>query len=254
MKKSSHKFSNLIDVHSHILPQMDDGSKSPEMSLRMLRASASQGVRCIAATPHFYAVRDYPEHFLSKREKRMASLLEVTQPGMPVVIPGAEVMYFDGITEMSELPKLRIGRSKALLIEMPFRKWSNRVIEDIFELNSRREYRIILAHIERYLDFGNESAVEQLAENGILMQTNAEFFSGYWNLRRAVKMLNAGWIHLLGSDCHDTVTRPPNLSEACNMIADKLGKEVVESLMKRSLKVLLTEDTHSGLHKTGMRV
>lgn len=254
MKRSYNKFNNLIDVHSHILPEMDDGSTSLDMSFRMLLASANQGVRCIVATPHFYAARDYPDHFLSKREKRMASLLEVTRPGLPVVIPGAEVMYFEGITEMAELTKLRIGRSKALLIEMPFRKWSNRVIEDILELNSRREYRIILAHIERYLDFRNEGSVEKLAEEGILMQSNAEFFTGFWDLRRAMKLLNAGKIHMLGSDCHDTISRPPNIPDACKVIADKLGKEAVEVLMKRSLKVLMTEDTHSNVHKTEMRL
>lgn len=254
MKKNVYKFSSLIDLHSHVLPEMDDGSISFEMSYRMLTAAAEQGVRCIAATPHFYPTRDYPRHFLEKRQKRLETLRKISDPKLPLVLPGAEVRYFDGITEMEELPKLRIGRSKALLIEMPFGEWSSRMTEDILELNRRQEYCVILAHIERYLGFGNEKAIERLASENVLFQANAEFFNGFFSSRRAVKMVDFGRIHFLGSDCHNLTTRPPNLADACAVIASMLGKETVDRIMKQSIKVLLSEDHPSdgGKHERGL--
>ena len=65
----------MTDIHSHILPGMDDGSRSTEESLAMLAASAAQGVRAIAATPHFYAMENSPEEFLARRAAAVARLL-----------------------------------------------------------------------------------------------------------------------------------------------------------------------------------
>ena len=75
----------MIDLHSHILPEMDDGSKDAEMSHKMLDEMAAQGVKTVAATPHFYATRDLPEAFLERRAKAVERLGEL-RPDAPRVI------------------------------------------------------------------------------------------------------------------------------------------------------------------------
>lgn len=234
-------YGKLIDFHSHILPNMDDGSSSVEMSLQMIQTSFQQGVYAIVLTPHFYASKDYPDHFFKKRSRLLKELNFRRRFPVPLLIAGAEVQYFEGITAMTELPQMRIEKSSGLLIEMPCRAWSGRMIDDILELNNRAEYQVILAHIERYLGDQKESVIRKLVEAGILMQSNASFFKGTFSKRKALYMLENGMIHLLGSDCHNMTSRPPNLEEACDVIAKKLGTKMVKTIMNRGFQVLLKE-------------
>ncbi len=86
----------MTDMHCHILPGMDDGSRSAAESLSMLEASAAQGVDRIVATPHFYAGENSPEVFLSRREHAYERLKAVWRPGLPEIALGAEVCWFAG--------------------------------------------------------------------------------------------------------------------------------------------------------------
>lgn len=220
----------LIDFHTHILPGIDDGSQSLEESLRMIEISAAQGVGCIALTPHFYATRENPERFIEKREKAFGLLKASLPSGSPILLPGAEVEYFEGISEVQELDRFRIGNSCGLLVEMPFCHWTNRMIRDIIDLNNRKGYSVILAHIERYLKFQKIDAIYHLVENGILIQSNANSFLSRLKAGKLLRMIDDGVIHLLGSDCHNLTTRPPNLKEAYGIVAKKLGGDVVERM------------------------
>lgn len=234
-----------IDFHTHILPNMDDGSTSVEMSMQMIQRSLRQGVFCIVLTPHFYASRDNPKHFFEKRKSRIDLLKANLQYGIPLILAGAEVQYFEGITAMRELPQMRIEKSPVLMIEMPMCKWSNRMISDIVELNSRGEYQVILAHVERYLQHQNLAAVRQLAASGVLMQVNADFFTGFLNSRKALQMLDEGLIHILGSDCHNITSRPPNLGDAYDFIERKRGSEVVNKIMNNGFRLLAAQQYYN---------
>ena len=87
--------SNIIDFHSHILPGMDDGSKSVEMSVEMLNREAEQGIRKVIATPHFYPWSEHPEQFLARRDTAAAKLRKAMEMRnhLPEVIMGAEVNF-----------------------------------------------------------------------------------------------------------------------------------------------------------------
>ncbi len=230
-----------VDFHSHMLPAMDDGSASLDESLSMLRKSAADGITDVVLTPHFYARADNPAHFLEKRSRRMAQLAEAVcaqLPEAPRLIPGAEVRYFEGITEMEDLPRMRVGETKCLLVEMPFVPWTERMLGDVIELAGRRELTVILAHIERYPDARRRDVRELLLSHGVLMQANGEAFLGRFRSREMMKLLAEGQIHLLGSDSHNTATRPPNLGEAHAAIAKKLGAVAVEALNRRAVALL----------------
>ncbi len=228
----------MVDFHSHILPGMDDGSKSLSESAKLLQDSYRQGIDLIAATSHFYAFENSPEAFLTRRNRAWAKLSNVLTEDMPTIRLGAEVQYFEGICHVPELRMLRLDGTRLLLLEMPFSRWSRRAVMDVVELNQRDEFQVLLAHVERYWKDQPESVWEQLLDEGILMQAIASFFLVCKTKRRALKMLETGQIHLLGSDCHNTETRPQRLREAVKVIQAKLGHAAINRMNQLSLEIL----------------
>lgn len=233
----SSTFGKRIDFHTHILPDMDDGSRSVEMSLQMLEASVQQGVGVIVLTPHFYPTSDDPQHFLAKRDARMALLKSHYPQKKPLLLAGAEIQYFEGLSSMQQLPLMRMEHSRGLLIEMPMGKWTQRMLQDLLELNRQGDCQVILAHIERYLPFDNLRAIRQLAAGGVMMQLSSDAFSGWLHAGRALRLFDEGLWHILGSDCHNMTSRPPNLSDAYDCIERKRGAAAVRQIMDNSLRL-----------------
>lgn len=145
----------MIDFHTHILPEMDDGSESVEESIQMLELSAQQGVKWMVATPHFYADREDPKTFLERRHEAHVRLEQGIggRENLPKIMLGAEVRYYEGISQSRELQKLKIEDSNLLLLEMPFIPWSDRMLHELVLAQKRSGLQIVLAHIERYLSF-----------------------------------------------------------------------------------------------------
>ncbi len=220
----------MIDLHSHVLPAIDDGAKDTEESARMLSMLASQGVDTVCATPHFYANAESVEHFIEKRARALEELCGSLEGQGPRIILGAEVKYYPGIGKLDQLLKLRIGESKLLLLEMPFSKWTEYTVRELVELSTRSGVQIVLAHIERYMKMQSDDTWRRLYECGILMQVNASFITGMLTRRRAMSMLCGHGIHFIGSDCHNTTTRAPNIGAAYSMIEKKLGESCILDL------------------------
>lgn len=220
----------MIDFHSHILPGVDDGSASVEESLKMLSMLAEQGVDTVVATPHFYPGRMTAEDFLRNRDAAYKKLCESDLTGLPRVILGAEVKYYDSIRRMQELELLCAGDSGVLLLEMPFEKWSEMTLKEVATLSRSGRVTVVLAHIERYLPFQPHSAWERLFESGVLTQVNASFFTRRFTRRKALNMLGTGMINVIGSDCHNTTTRQPLIGKAAEIIADRYGPRCLDHI------------------------
>ena len=219
-----------IDWHSHILPGIDDGSRNVEESISLLNSQMAQGVKVAIATPHFYANDESVESFVYKRSKAF-ELLKAELPETSLEIRlGAEVKYYEGISRLDGLKDLRIEESKILLLEMPMIKWTEYMLRELVELSGKNDIRIVLAHIERYMRFQKQDVWERLLESGILMQTNASFFTSITSKRKALSLLQGGMIHLIGSDCHNMASRPPKLSKASEVIQKKLGHEYINQM------------------------
>lgn len=200
----------MIDFHTHILPCVDDGSDSIKTSLSMLRAEARQGISTVLLTPHYYASENSPQIFLERRQRAWQILKPYLWQELPQIHLGAEVQYFEGICSAEDVHNLRIEGSDLLLLEMPFCRWSERVVEDVLELSEWENTRIVLAHIERYMAMQPKEIWRQLRQRGILMQCNVSFFDRWRTRHKAMSMLSAGEIQFLGSDCHDMKARRPN--------------------------------------------
>ena len=217
----------MIDFHSHVLPGIDDGSKSVEMSLEMLAALKLQGADTVCATSHFYATQRSPERFLFRRQEAWEKLAPLLPPEAPTVLLGAEVLYFPGISHMAELPQLCLQGTNILLLEMPFDAWGEYYTREVRELARSGDFTILLAHVERYFFKQPISVWNEFLEYGVLMQSNAEFFLPFRTKRKALKMLDEGYIHLLSSDAHNMSTRAPCLDRARGVIEKHRGDEVL---------------------------
>ena len=220
----------MIDLHSHVLPGVDDGSRDLQMTRQMLEEMARQGIETVVATPHFYALSDTPEAFLQRRAAALEQVASL-QGDFPEILPGAEVAYFDSMSRSGVLDQFRLGNSSLVLIEMPFCQWTKRMIREMSEMRLLTGLTPVLAHVDRYCRKGQFlSFQEQLQESGVLFQCNAGAFLKFFSRRWALQQLKAGSIHFLGSDAHNLTTRPPKLQEAAQIIQKKLGAETLDSL------------------------
>ena len=220
----------LTDWHSHVLPAMDDGAKTVEDSLAMLSMLSAQGIERVCATPHFYANSDSVGSFLDRRAEAGEKLGARLGEDAPRILLGAEVKYYPGISRMERLEELRLGESRLLLLEMPFSRWTEYTQRELYELSGRGDIKIVLAHIDRYLGMQADDVWRRLYECGILMQVNASFIRGIFSRRRAIEMLAGHGIHFIGSDCHNTTSRAPDIGSAYSLIEKKLGAECIEDL------------------------
>lgn len=213
----------MIDWHTHILPEMDDGSHCVAESISMVNMQAAQGVSTIIATPHFYANHDTVSSFLDRRDKTYGLLKAELPREAPDIKLGAEVLYYQGISRLEGLMALRIEGSKLLLLEMPMTEWTEHMIKELTELSGKGGIRLVLAHVERYFGMQKQAVWERIFDSGILIQSNASFFTSFTSKRKAISLLKKGKIHFVGSDCHNMTSRPPQIGRAFEIIRKKLG-------------------------------
>ena len=213
----------MLDFHSHILPKMDDGSKSTEMSMEMLRASKKQGIDAIVSTSHFYGYNEDPEHFLKRREHAYQKLVPLLSDTEPEIILGAEILYYPGIAHSEDIAELAIQGTDLLLIEMPFIPWSEKIFDELLTLQYGTRKQIVLAHVERYKSMQKKDIYNRLFEQPFLFQCNAEAFGSFSTRRLALSLMKEGLLHFLGTDCHNTDSRRPNMDDARKVIEKKLA-------------------------------
>lgn len=222
----------MIDIHSHILPQMDDGSSSVEESISLIEQLQQQGVDTLCATPHFYAQREDPASFIKRRQESFGKIAGYVQKNHIDFHVGAEVRYFLNISRMDPAltEGLLISGTRLLLLEMPFTKWTDTMIEEVLDLNTH--YQVVLAHIERYFHWNplRSSVWQELEEEGVLFQVNAEDLCSWKPGHALLKMMHQHRICFVASDTHNLTTRPPRFDQASLILHKKLQTEDLDYL------------------------
>jgi protein-tyrosine phosphatase len=194
-----------VDMHSHFIPGIDDGAKTMEDSLNMLREMRALGYRKVITTPHIMSdgYKNTPEIILSGLEKLKQA---VKNAGIEIQVEAAAEYYFDYDFEKS-LPqknKLTFG-NKYLLWELSFMNKPDNINEVVFEMITQG-YRPVLAHVERYPFWQHDFArYEDLMSRGVLLQLNINSISGHYGMptkKAAEWLIDHDMISFLGSDCH----------------------------------------------------
>lgn len=234
----------LYDLHGHFLPGMDDGCKTVEESIQVLKSSWSQGVRAMFATPHYYP-RESVDAFLKRRKAAAMALWAHVQKAnveVPVICLGAEVAYRSGIVYEEQLAQLCLGHSNYLLLELPFVRWSSEVLRDVYAIQNVRGITPVLAHIERYFGLQDKATIADILDSEVLIQMNGEYLLNSKTRRRGRILLESGAVQLLGSDCHNMTKRPPNLGQAASYLEkrgmdatlyqiSRLGREIFQQAL-----------------------
>lgn len=231
----------ITDFHSHILPGIDDGSQSLDESIALLQMEREQGVYRIIATPHFYAHHDNLDHFLERRTHAEQLLREeiAKHSDLPEVLIGAEVSYFSGMSSSDAVEKLAIGNSKCILVEMPFSKWTDSMYAELQNIYDRRGLTPIIAHLDRYINrFSVRGVLRRLEALPVIIQCNAEAFLDKHTSSMMLSMLKNGKIHVLGSDCHNTSSRSPNLGDAMQLICKKMKESEIDDILRNADAIL----------------
>lgn len=229
---------NIIDFHSHILPGIDDGSQNTETSVQMLESLAAQGVTVIIATPHFHADKMALKSFLKNRGAAYNVIQSAAAKRGIHLIPGAEVAFFTGIGDAGGLEQLTIAGTSLLLLEMPFRAWNGSDIREVEKLLNHGLMPII-AHIERFYPYQrNKRIMDALLSLPVLVQVNSEALFNRKTKHLSLELFRRGKAQLLGSDCHNMRSRPPNLAEGRRIIEKKIGRPYLEQMDRLGAEVL----------------
>ncbi len=215
----------MIDLHSHILPGVDDGPATMKESLEVARRAAEDGVRVIAATPHVRS--DYPTD-PATMERLVAELRHaVREAGIPLdVRPGGEVAidWLDRLA-VDDLPRFGLGGSPHyLLLEFPYTGWPLSLHEWVFRLVTR-EIVPVIAHPERNAEVqGNPEGLRPLVDAGALVQVTAASLDGRTgrsSQSTGFELIRRGLAHVLASDAHAPSVRDGGLSDAVEALGDR---------------------------------
>jgi protein-tyrosine phosphatase len=217
----------ITDFHAHILPAMDDGSRSPEESIKMLKQLRLKGVERVVATPHFYPKQEDPDCFLKRRAESCLMLssaikfAELSDGEIPEICIGAEVAYYSGMSLSRRIKELCIKGTNVMLLEMPFCKWTDSVVGEVCKMQREMGIQIVLAHVDRYFNFFDKATLFQLKTNRVMLQVNSDPFLRFFSGRRVLKLVQMARVDVLGSDMHNLESRPANIDAAMRVIKEK---------------------------------
>lgn len=230
----------MIDLHCHVLPGIDDGPSTLEGSLALARAAQAAGIDTLVATPHVSShYPNDPDTIARLVDELNAHLLE--QEVSLEVLPGAElaITHIPQI-EPSQLSRLGLGGGRWLLVEPPFAPIVPG-LEGMLLALLEQGHSVVLAHPERCAAFHRDPRMlETLVDAGALLSITAGSLAGRFGeqaRRFALELARKGMIHNVTSDAHDSVKRPPGMTEGIGRarlapLADWLTEEVPAAILR----------------------
>ena len=199
----------MTDCHSHILPEMDDGSDSIEMSCSMLELLRHRE-KSVAA-------------YLEKRQRQFAKL-KAANPAVQNIFLGAEVAIEKGLSDTPDIEKLAIQGTDLILLELPYAPYQEWMEEEIDNIAITYRLTPVIAHVHRYLNWYNREQTAHLLQLDAVLQINIEAFQSFSQKRIAKEVIKRELPFLFGSDCHNLTDRKPNFE----ILQKKVRPEIIE--------------------------
>jgi protein-tyrosine phosphatase len=229
------KVGQMIDIHSHILPGLDDGSKSWEMTLAMCRQATQDGITQMVATPHASETYRYDRH---RVEEGILELNRRIEPQITFSIGCDFHLSYDNIEDAIAYPqRYTIAAKEYLLVELSDYGIPGNIGDSFFRLQSAGMTPIV-THPERNAILQRTPGqVLEWVMAGYLVQVTASAVTGQWgNIARKVAfwLLEHNAVHVLATDAHDDKYRKPILSEARNMVAKRFGEDLARRLVQEN--------------------
>ena len=237
----------MVDIHCHILPGIDDGPQSWELTAEMCRIAALDGITHIVATPHCNHEFAYDRD----RYTEMLGELSDSAEGKLTFSLGCDFHFsYDNIQDALAHPRrYTIGESQYLLVEFSDFGIPPEVKQNLLSISSSGMVPII-THPERNRPLLNKpEMVLEFVEQGCLVQVTANSFTGYWGSRSrnmAEWLLKRQAIHVIASDAHDPARRPPVLSEARKVVTKLAGAEVADALLVQNPAAIVDGESLRG--------
>lgn len=226
-----------VDVHSHILPRVDDGAVSMEQSISMLRIAVAEGTGVIYATPHNMPGKGNLSHNQLKQQLEALRQRAAEEQISVQIREGTEYFYREWVLELLEKQQAVTYQSTdCILIEFDpctEKKYINNAVYEILS----RGYRPVLAHVERYVQLmqGNYDCLKELRKVGALIQINCSSVTGD-NGRKAKRdtrrLLKLRMVDLVGTDAHSDGHRAPRMNRCAEILENKYGEDYAESLLR----------------------
>ena len=234
----------MVDMHTHVLPAIDDGPEDLESSLALLRKLRESGVTDVICTSHFYPEQRPMEEFTAKRDAAL-TLVRAALAAEQVDIrlyPAAEVFVKRILLNYDSIDGLCIADTKNILIELPETGVEfDTVVEQLGRIMTAFPVEPVIAHIERvpYL-YRHKDKLLELKDAGYRLQLDADCLlsRGFFMKRFAIGAIREGLIDYIGSDTHNLSGRAPNLAEAYAVVAKSCGREAVADLKRNALELL----------------
>jgi protein-tyrosine phosphatase len=237
----------VIDIHSHILPEVDDGPKSWETSEAMCRMAAQDGITHMVATPHandrYFYDREYLLSLLHSLQQRIGDT--------PKLSLGCDFhLSYDNMQSVMLTPeRFCIGATRYLLVE-PSNFSVPPQIDDWFTQLHEKGITPIITHPERNPILQQTSQrMLQWIELGCAVQVTASAITGWWGAKaRSVAewLLKEKAVHFVATDAHDTERRPPVLSAARKIVAKEFGEEVAIALVEANPSAVVNNEPLPG--------
>lgn len=234
----------MIDIHSHILPFLDDGAKSVEQAVSMLKIAKEEGITSIITTPHYYGFRKSmpPEKIQESIDQMQA---EISEKGIDITLyAGNEIYYRQDVEEELEKGLINtLAGSRYVLVEF-------HPGEDYHYINLgltnliRYGYRPILAHVERYENlFNKKERIWNIQNSGVQIQINASSVvaKGFGNeyRKRAMWLLKEHIADYVATDSHSDGQRAPKIKECENILQKKAGNIYTQELLGENAQRIL---------------
>lgn len=215
----------FTDIHTHILPTVDDGAQSVEVALELLRLQKQHGIERVVLTPHFYPQIETLSDFVDRRNKAYTALLTQWEEGiMPQLLLGAEVHYSSALVDI-ELEQLTIGMGNYLLLELPDDEIPA-CLEQVVARILLKKITPIFAHVERCAFLRNDpDQLFKLIQMGSLAQIDVSALAQKKMDNFAAICLSNGLAQLIASDIHNLSNRALRLTDiATELCTDVLNR------------------------------
>jgi len=221
----------MIDIHTHILPAVDDGARNEAESLLMLRAAIREGIHTIVATPHYNRKHSLEKASILDKVENLKQLAKNDQLKIDI-LPGQEIRLYGDLLEDYQAGKILTlaDNSNYMLIELPFKHVPQHTESLLHEIEAQG-IKPVIVHPERNLEFlENPDKLYQLVAKGALTQLTTSSLIGYFgknvqNFSR--QLIERNWVHTIATDAHNTSDRPFNMSQAYEEIAKRYGVDYV---------------------------